>query len=85
MLVRDLVVRGSWSPTDAASAAAAREEFGTLGPGPFSPTGEVGGDGVSRTRPGLQVVAWVAVLTPAFQPVARAPPPRQHAHPLSSS
>ncbi len=70
LLVRDLVVRGSWSTADAATAAAAQQEFGTLGLGPFSLTGDVGWDGVSLTRPGLQVVAWLGVVTPPFPPAA---------------
>lgn len=66
LLVRDLTIRGSWSPTDASAAAAAQQQFGTLGLGPFSLTGEVGWDGSSLTRPGTQVVAWLAALTPQF-------------------
>lgn len=66
LLVRGLTIRGSWSAADAGTAAAAQQEFGTLGLGPFSLTGDVGWDGTSLTRPGLQVVAWLAAVTPQF-------------------
>ncbi|GAA3552988.1 hypothetical protein GCM10022197_05070 [Microlunatus spumicola] len=68
LLIRDLTVRGSWSGADASAAEAAQEQFGTLGLGPFSLTGDVGWDHTSLTRPGTQAVAWVAALTPLFPP-----------------
>ena len=68
LLVRDLTVRGSWGGADASAASAAQEQFGTLGLGPFSLTGDVGWDSSTLTRPGVQAVAWVASLTPQFPP-----------------
>lgn len=70
LLVRDLTVRGTWSSADANAASAAQEQFGTLGLGPFSLTGDVGWDHSSLTRPGVQAVAWLAALTPFFPPAA---------------
>ncbi len=68
LLVRDLSVRGSWSSADSSAASAAQEQFGTLGLGPFSLTGDVGWDRSTLTRPGVQAVAWVAALTRLFPP-----------------
>lgn len=70
LLVRDLTVRGTWSGADATAASAAQQQFGTLGLGPFSLTGDVGWDQTTLTRPGVQAVAWVGVVTPLFPTVA---------------
>ncbi|NAZ77367.1 hypothetical protein GTQ99_18350 [Kineococcus sp. T13] len=72
LVVRDLRISGEWSGADGAAAAGAQQELGAVGLGPFALTGDVGWDGTTLSRPGMQVVAWTGVLTRRF-PAAPAP------------